>query len=218
MASFFSITVENRKITPSIGVSIPIRVKEIIPLPGFLSLEVFHPDVLFFEDILDHIQKYTGTKIYPKVFSSETLLLSNMIDDGKTPKEYLEDLKNSVSNKNLGKGGTVTLSIEDIYRRFFAEYSVNWDSDLIKYLVKVKKDNWESSFAESVAAELISELHLSDSYMADIVFYVYKEIILWQSLTDTEFETIKDHGKLVHSMIKRKAKNTLLENLRNRKN
>jgi len=211
----YELKVVNRILKIFMGVNIPIRVTNVFPLSGKLTFFVEEPKKLFFEDLLDYVQKHAGIKLYPKIAYKENVELKELIDEGRPAKDYLSIISNISGLKELGNGGYVKIVSPDIYSSYLTEHILTWTNSYIKYITRAHKDaeSWEEAFIQRVAADISSELALSESFFADIVFIIQESIWDWKKNTDTLKETIRDHGKLVHRMIKEQAKQRLLKEL-----
>ncbi len=212
----YEIRVVNRVLKIFMGVNIPIRITNVFPLNGRLTYFVEEPKKLFFEDLLDYVQKHTGIKLYPKVSFKENVELRELIDEGKPVKDYLDIISRISALKELGDGGYVKISSPDVYSAYLTENILTWSNSYIKYVTKAHKDaeSWEESFIQRTSQDISDELGLSESLRADVVFIIYESIKEWKQNTNTLKETIRDHGKLVHKMIKEKAKQRLLAELK----
>jgi hypothetical protein len=207
--------VKNNIIRFYMGIDLPVRIKGVFPLQGNLAFYIEEPHNVFFEDLLDHVQKYAGMKLYPIITSKEQTDLRSIIDTGKAPKEYLDILMNTSSIKELGKGGYVKISAPDIYSIYKVSYSVIWANEYVKYILKKNKTdkNWETEFIERLSKELIKEMCLSDAFYIDVFFNINKVIAWWKERTGTIDSTIREHGSLVYMMIKKESKERIEKEL-----
>jgi hypothetical protein len=113
--------------TLRMAISIPIRVYDIYPVLGTLQFEIQSPTKhIFFEDMIDHVQKFAGVVLYPLAESSDRPPLKNMLDVGKSPTEFLAILQDSSKHKHLGEGGFAHVFAKDVYSMYGLNYRVEW--------------------------------------------------------------------------------------------
>lgn len=122
---------ENHKSEVYMIIKCPIRVNYIITLKGEITLSILVPDKNFyFEDLLDLVQKYGDTVIYPISKTSDKKTLQKKIDKGKTVDDYLKSVKKSIKtgliNKDISKKGSVSISFFDLYNMYKIQKGVSW--------------------------------------------------------------------------------------------
>lgn len=110
----------------SMGVVLPVIIKDITVRQGSLLFEVDEPSSIFFEDIIEHVQKYGGIRIYPVYSALDRESLVGVIDSGKAVLDYLHILKNSAQDKALGDRGRIVLKVRDVYNMYNLEYIDHW--------------------------------------------------------------------------------------------
>lgn len=111
----------------SMKIDCPVRVNYISILEGNLNLEVTQPSPnLYFEDLLDIIQKYGSVIIYPITKASDKQLLLKEIDTGKTIDDYLNFIKVAVIHKGVSEKGKVSVEVSDLYNNYSIEKGVSW--------------------------------------------------------------------------------------------
>lgn len=110
------------------GISIPIRVKDIFIIVGKLTMSIMSPKDVYFEDILDHVQKFTDTKIYPSVSSDDKKQLPYLIDVGMNITDYINKLSDSDTIRKIGS--TIRLKIEypELLGSHNISYITTWSS------------------------------------------------------------------------------------------
>jgi hypothetical protein len=105
----------------------PVRVNYISILEGNLNLEVIQPSPnLYFEDLLDIIQRYGSVVIYPITKASDKQMLLKEIDTGKTIDDYLNFIKVAVIHKCISERGEVNVMVSDLYNNYSIEKGVSW--------------------------------------------------------------------------------------------
>jgi hypothetical protein len=110
-----------------ISTFLPIVIADVHPITGRLSYGIRNPKQgVFIEDLVDHIQRYTNSRLYPLLDTSEKEQLKKLIDSGKSPKDYLKILKDSSVYKDFGEGGYSVISVPDVYNTYMANYSIEW--------------------------------------------------------------------------------------------
>lgn len=122
---------ENNKSEVFMTIKCPIRVDYISVIKGEIKLSVLIPQKNFyFEDLLDLIQKYGDTVIYPISNISDKKLLQKKIDKGKTVDEYLKSIKSSIKNnlinKDISEKGNISVSFFDVYNMYKIQKGVIW--------------------------------------------------------------------------------------------
>lgn len=123
----YSVYYIDEKINTMMTVECPIRVKYISVLQGNLSISVSNPvKYLYFEDVLDAVQKYGGTSIYPILDFKGIEELGKEIDRGKDMIEYINKLKKYIVKYKLGDGGKVVVGLNDVYNNYYIEKGVKW--------------------------------------------------------------------------------------------
>lgn len=128
MGCFYNVKGNNQYITNEMGILIPIRVKDIFVVIGKLSLSVVEPPDIYFEDILDHVQKFTDTKIYPTVSVEDKKQLPYLVDMGLSIVEYVKKLSDSDTIKKIGKTIKLSLEYPDLLDLHNFKYTTTWSA------------------------------------------------------------------------------------------
>lgn len=98
------------------SITLPIRLFSTISIPATLKFEVKNLKKQFFlEDLLDYVVQKTGTRLYPIVAEQDLLLLSGVLDKGKSLKEYTDIF---LKSSGLGEEHTVSVFFTDIYSMY----------------------------------------------------------------------------------------------------
>lgn len=103
-------------------VEVPVRIKKFYNSEGLLKYTATAPNTLYFEDLFDHITKHCHTRIYPVLSVSDKHSLTDAIDSGLDPQEYLKILRKSP----LGTGGTASIFVKDVYDMYTMEIKETW--------------------------------------------------------------------------------------------
>lgn len=122
----YTVTCAYEDIAHYMGISLPVRVLDVHPIPGILSFAVKNPKSLFFEDLVEHVQRSVGTVIYPIGNEQDRAKLKDIIDLGKSAYEYLTALEETCVKKKLGKGGIASVRTSDVYRMYDFRYHISW--------------------------------------------------------------------------------------------
>ncbi len=109
----------------------PIRINYVSVIKGEVKLSILVPQKHFyFEDLLDLIQKYGDTVIYPISKLEDKKILQKKIDKGKTVDEYLKLIKNAIKNnlinKDISEKGSISISFFDVYNMYKIQKGVIW--------------------------------------------------------------------------------------------
>jgi len=128
MTCFFNVTGNHDKLVGEMGINIPVRVKDIFVVVGQLTLSIVEPPDIYFEDVLDHLQKFTDTRIYPSVDTDDNKQLPFMVDVGMRPVDYINTLACTETIKKIGKTVKVDLKYPDIYNSYEILYKTTWSS------------------------------------------------------------------------------------------
>jgi len=111
----------------SMDIECPIRVNYISTIEGNLNLEAIYPSSnLYFEDILDVVQKYGDVVIYPITKASDKVKLLEEVGRGKTVEDYLNFIKIASIHKKISEGGRVNVTVSDLYNNYKIEKGVSW--------------------------------------------------------------------------------------------
>lgn len=111
----------------SMNIGCPIRVNYISTIEGNLNLEAIHPSSnLYFEDILDIVQKYGDVVIYPITKASDKVRLLEEVGRGKTVEDYLNFIKIASIHKGISENGKVNVTVSDLYNNYSIEKGVSW--------------------------------------------------------------------------------------------
>lgn len=119
------------KIETFMVIKCPVRINYIFVMKGEVKLKVLIPQKnVYFEDLLDIIQKYGNTIIYPISEYSDKKILQKKIDKGKTVEEYLRSIKKAIKtgaiNRDLSEKGYLSVSFYDVYNMYKIEKGVIW--------------------------------------------------------------------------------------------
>jgi len=123
-----ALTVSKHYTSTCIGVQLPIRVRENMLQHGIINVTVSNPKSFTTEDLIDHIQKYTHSKLYPVTNNEDALKLVKVIDNGLPIVEYMSNIKNSLSVRNDGNCGTITIISKDLYNMYNIKHNEVWQS------------------------------------------------------------------------------------------
>jgi len=126
MSCKYSTIYQRKKYTDIMTISLPIRVKDVGIMMGKLSYSLTNPDNLYFEDMLDHVQRTLGETVYPIASLSDKETLRTTFDESKFPYEHITDLRDSSIEKELSKGGEIVITVDDIYSMYHFIYGVDW--------------------------------------------------------------------------------------------
>jgi hypothetical protein len=127
LACIYKILLESTHEVFSMGISIPIRIFDVFPIPSTMDFFVYHPaDFVHFEDLFDHVHQFTGIRTYPIISYSDKEFLKPVLDKGKTPKEYFNILERSCKEKKLGLAAFVKICTTDVYNIYNIEYEKTW--------------------------------------------------------------------------------------------
>ena len=213
----YELFVENEILKIFMGIKLPVRVKGVFPLQGELSFSIEESKSVYFEDLLDHIQKHAGVKLYPKASSKEEEELKFLMDEGKTPQEYINILMNYTSLKELGEGGVAHISFMDVYSNYILSQEGSWENKDVKFLTSLKEaDNiWEDKFIERMAKEIINELSISSLFLTDVIIVLREEMNKWKERVNEFEDSFKNYGKIVHKFIKAEVKIRIRKELKN---
>lgn len=111
----------------NISVECPIRINYISVLEGQLFLKIENSlKHLYFEDVLDIIQKYGNVVIYPITKASDKQHLLEEIDDGKSIEDYLTFIKDAFYFGKLSETGEVKITVSDLYNNYQIEKGISW--------------------------------------------------------------------------------------------
>lgn len=104
------------------SLTVPIKVSSFYNNSGNLSLTIFDPSTLFFEDILDYVVKSSKVKLFPVLSSQDFPLLETTLVKDKLPQEYLDSVRGCV----LGKFGECRVEVSDFYNMYKMEVQERW--------------------------------------------------------------------------------------------
>jgi len=110
------------------GVTLPIRVKQPFTMLGEMIFSVIDPYEIYFEDILDYVQKYGEVKMYPPVTLEDNTNAVNMIDAGKSVGEYMDALSQEKTIKKLGSAIRINITHPDVYNFYTTQYENVWNT------------------------------------------------------------------------------------------
>ena len=117
----------NTELYTSMSVSCPVRVRYVSVLQGRVYLKVNNPvKYLYFEDLLDAIQKHGGVNIYSILDFKDIEKLDREIDRGKDLSEYLDKLKKYVIKSKIGEGGEIKVEVNNVYNNYLIKKGVEW--------------------------------------------------------------------------------------------
>lgn len=114
--------------TLEMGVILPIRVKQPYAILGEMTFSVIEPDEIYFEDILDYIQKYGEVKMYPPVTLEDNTKAASMIDAGKSVGDYMNALSQAKTIKKLGNAIRINITHPDVYNFYKTQYENVWNT------------------------------------------------------------------------------------------
>jgi hypothetical protein len=111
----------------SMGIRVPIRIQlaNFVGV-GELQVELLSPKIKFFEDLLDSVQRYFGVRIYPISNIEECNDDNDMIDSGKSLKEYMSMLPKMRILKDVSKSGKASVKSKDVYNMYETVSEVIW--------------------------------------------------------------------------------------------
>jgi hypothetical protein len=81
---------------------------------------------MFFEDLLDTVQKFMGIRIYPIASTADEEMAEKVIDNGRTLKEYIKLLNKAQGLGNISKGGKASIKSMDVYNMYEVETEIIW--------------------------------------------------------------------------------------------
>jgi hypothetical protein len=123
MLCFYSVEISKDQTILEMGIKLPIRVKDIISLPGYLYFSVLQPSYhIYFEDILDFVQKHASIRFYPPIIAEDKESLKDLIDFGKKIPDYLNAFSNAKNFDRLGKSLKLRIDYSDVYDTYNASY------------------------------------------------------------------------------------------------
>jgi len=128
MLCFYKVVGNESRLITEMGVQIPIRVKDLYVVNGLLTFSTVEPRDIYFEDILDHVQKFADIKIYPSVSFDDKKQLPFMIDVGMSAVDYINTLAKGDTIKKIGSTIKVNLVYPDIYNTHEISYKTTWSS------------------------------------------------------------------------------------------
>lgn len=123
---FYTATATEKTKTFYLGIELPIQIKDMFSLFGRVEYSIQDSTGIFFEDLLDHAQRYAGIILHPPVTPEDRQQLKTIMDGGKSSYEYLTLLKDSSIRKNFGSGGRAVVYSNDVYNMYKLEYSLTW--------------------------------------------------------------------------------------------
>jgi hypothetical protein len=123
----YTATYDSGKSVCSMQISVPVQVKDAHVTTGQLTLTVVEPErKLFFEDLLDHVQKTCQAVIYPVAGADDREKLSGQFGAGMAPKDILEIMKKESMKHGFGKRGSAFLETKDVYSIYAFDYQIKW--------------------------------------------------------------------------------------------
>lgn len=123
MLCFYTVEIFKDYSTLEMGIKIPIRVKDIISLPGYMYFSVLQPNYnIYFEDILDYIQKHASIRFYPPTIAEDKESLKDSIDFGKKIPDYLSSFLDAKNFDRLGKSLKLRIDYADVYDTYNTSY------------------------------------------------------------------------------------------------
>ena len=112
------------------SISCNVKVVDGVVLPGKLSVGVYEPkDHLYFEHLLDIVQRYGKVVIYPIATYADKLLLQADQFSRVSAEDYIVLLKEALIKKDLGEGGFVSISYNDVYNMYNNLTEDRWSKD-----------------------------------------------------------------------------------------
>lgn len=121
-----SLTTSKHYLSTCIGVQLPIRVRENMLQHGSITTTVSNPKSFTTEDLIDHVQKYTHSKLYPVTCNDDALKLTKIIDNGLPVLDYVSNIKESLRTRNVGSCGTITIQSTDLYNMYNIKHNEVW--------------------------------------------------------------------------------------------
>jgi len=128
MRCFYRVAGVKNKISLEMGVILPIRIKQCFTILGEMTFSVIDPLEIYFEDILDYIQKYGEVKMYPPVTIEDNKKAFNMIDEGKSVGDYMNALSQEKTIKKLGNAIRINITHPDVYNSYKTQYENVWNT------------------------------------------------------------------------------------------
>ena len=114
--------------TFSITLEQPVRIKDFYSPSGKLYFSIENPDKkIYFEDLVDHIQKQGRFIFYPPVSVEESVKLK---DDPNGvvfhPYDILVNVQDACKLKEIGNGGKIGINFKDVYNIYDMNYELTW--------------------------------------------------------------------------------------------
>lgn len=128
MKCFYHVKGLKNKISLEMGIVLPIRVKQSFTILGEMIFSVIDPLEIYFEDILDYVQKYGEIKMYPPVTIEDNKKALHMIDAGKSVGDYMNALSQEKTIKKLGSAIRIKITHPDVYKFYKTQYENVWNS------------------------------------------------------------------------------------------
>ena len=112
--------------TSWLGVTVPIQTNLGKPLASSLTLQIEHPQKIFFEDMVDRIYKILGTTLQPIISDKDVKMFLSSQEPCYTPEEVLALLKKECRERKYGKGGKAIIEVFDLYHIHKLTFSKSW--------------------------------------------------------------------------------------------
>lgn len=112
----------------SLTLSQPVRIKDFYSSSGNLYFSIEDPDKkVYFEDLIDHIQKRGKFIFYPPVSVDESLKLNESLDGVVFhPYDILVNVQDACKLKEIGRGGKIGINFQDVYSIYDMNYELTW--------------------------------------------------------------------------------------------
>lgn len=112
----------------SMSLSQPIRLKDFYSASGNLYFSIEAPDnKVFFEDLIDHIQKQGKFVFYPPVSIDDIIELKKNPDSGVFhPYDVLVNVQDACRLKDISKKGHIGITFSDVYTIYNMNYELSW--------------------------------------------------------------------------------------------